>query len=97
VERVAAALGRPGHRSPIIPVVIGDEADAVQASAHLLAQGLWVPAIRPPTVPRGTSRLRITLSSIHTDEQVDRLVRGLVRLGLGSAGRTRGSTADVAS
>ena len=90
VERVAAAVGRPGHRSPIIPVVIGDEADAVTASAELLARGLWVPAIRPPTVPRGTSRLRVTLSAIHTDEQVDRLVDSLVDLGLAaSAARAR--------
>jgi len=83
VDRVTRHLGRPGHRSPIIPVVIGEEADAVAASADLLALGLWVPAIRPPTVPQGTARLRITLSSVHTDEQVDRLVSGLARLGLG--------------
>ncbi len=82
VARVAVAVGVPGHRSPIIPVVIGDEADAVAASSELLALGLWVPAIRPPTVPRGTSRLRVTLSAVHTAEQVDRLVDGLVRLGL---------------
>ncbi len=83
VERVAAAVGTGGHGSPIIPLVIGDEADAVAASAGLLAQGLWVPAIRPPTVPAGTSRLRITLSSIHTDRQVDGLLQSLEGLGLG--------------
>ncbi len=82
VARVAAVVGRVGHCSPIIPVIIGEETDAVSASTDLLSQGLWVPAIRPPTVPRGTSRLRITLSSIHTDEQVDRLLRGLVELEL---------------
>ena len=101
VDRVARHVGRPGHRSPIIPVVIGDEADAVSASAGLLALGLWVPAIRPPTVPDGTARLRITLSSVHTDEQVDRLVSGLARLGLGrpgpSAGGGRGQRAELAS
>jgi 8-amino-7-oxononanoate synthase len=101
VGRVARHLGRPGHRSPIIPVVIGDEADAVSASAVLLALGLWVPAIRPPTVPHGTARLRITLSSVHTDEQVDRLVSGLARLGLGrpgpSAGGDGGPRAGLAS
>jgi 8-amino-7-oxononanoate synthase len=86
VTRVATAVGRRGHRSPIIPVVIGDEADAVAASTELLGRGLWVPAIRPPTVPRGTSRLRVTLSAIHTDEQVDRLVDGLVDLGLAAPG-----------
>jgi 8-amino-7-oxononanoate synthase len=77
VERVARVVGSVGHPSPIVPVVIGDEGDAVAASATLLDLGLWVPAIRPPTVPPGTSRLRVTLSAAHTDEQVDRLVDGL--------------------
>jgi len=80
VDRVARAVGAVGHPSPIVPVVIGNEEDAVAASAALLDRGLWVPAIRPPTVPRGTSRLRVTLSAVHTDEQVDRLVDGLVGL-----------------
>ncbi len=103
VDRVATAVGRRGHPSPIVPVVIGDEADALAASAALLAQGLWVPAIRPPTVPRGTSRLRITLSAIHTDDQVDRLVDALARLDLGGplgsdpAPGPRPTRADVAS
>jgi 8-amino-7-oxononanoate synthase len=82
VERVASAVGRGGHGSPIIPVVIGAEDDAMSASADLLARGQWVPAIRPPTVPAGTSRLRITLSSLHTDAQVDRLIHELAALGL---------------
>lgn len=71
---------RPGHPSPIVPVVIGDEAAAVAASAALLAQGLFVPAIRPPTVAPGTSRLRVALSAAHTDAQVDALVRALAAL-----------------
>jgi 8-amino-7-oxononanoate synthase len=83
VARVAAAVDAGGHGSPIIPLIIGDEADAVAASTRLAARGLWVPAIRPPTVPAGTSRLRITLSAIHTDRQVDGLLRGLEGLGLG--------------
>ncbi|HEX3564500.1 MAG TPA: aminotransferase class I/II-fold pyridoxal phosphate-dependent enzyme, partial [Acidimicrobiales bacterium] len=77
---VARIAPDPEHRSPIIPVVIGEEADSVAASSALQSQGLWVPAIRPPTVPVGTSRLRVTLSAAHTDEQVDRLVLALAGL-----------------
>jgi 8-amino-7-oxononanoate synthase len=58
-------------------VVIGDEHAAVAASAALRERGLLVPAIRPPTVPPGTSRLRISLSATHTVEQVTALRRGL--------------------
>jgi 7-keto-8-aminopelargonate synthetase-like enzyme len=71
---------RPGHPSPIVPIVIGDEAATVAASDALLDQGLFVPAIRPPTVAPGTSRLRIALSAAHTDEQVDTLARVLASL-----------------
>jgi 8-amino-7-oxononanoate synthase len=67
----------PGHPSPIVPVVLGDEEAALAASAALLAQGLLVPAIRPPTVPVGTSRLRVSLSASHTDDDIHALLRGL--------------------
>jgi 8-amino-7-oxononanoate synthase len=70
---------RPGHPSPILPFVCGDEQRALDAAAALLADGLLVPAIRPPTVPAGTSRLRVTVSAAHTDEQVDRLLCALTR------------------
>ena len=73
---------RPGHPSPILAVLCGDEASALDASAALLERGLLVPAIRPPTVPVGTSRLRIALSAAHTDEQIGMLARGLDDLGL---------------
>ncbi|MGZ4706744.1 MAG: aminotransferase class I/II-fold pyridoxal phosphate-dependent enzyme, partial [Acidimicrobiales bacterium] len=72
VDRLA-----PGHPSPVIPVVVGDERDAVARSSALLEQGLLVPAIRPPTVPVGTSRLRVALSAAHTTEQIEMLVRAL--------------------
>jgi 8-amino-7-oxononanoate synthase len=72
---------RPGHPSPIIPVVLGDEERAVAASARLRERGLLVPAIRPPTVAPGTSRLRVALSAAHTDEQVAALVAALAELG----------------
>jgi 8-amino-7-oxononanoate synthase len=89
---VARIAPDPEHRSPIIPVVIGDEAEAVAASSALLAQGLWVPAIRPPTVAVGTSRLRVTLSAAHTDEQVDWLEQGLAGLAVARAEQTPGPT-----
>jgi 8-amino-7-oxononanoate synthase len=72
---------RPGHPSPIVPVVLGDEARAVEASRALLAEGLLVPAIRPPTVAPGTSRLRVALSALHTPTQIDALAEALARLG----------------
>ena len=75
VQRLA-----PGHDAPIIPVIIGSESDALGASEALFEQGLWVPAIRPPSVPAGTSRLRVTLSAAHTEEQVDRLGKALAQL-----------------
>jgi 8-amino-7-oxononanoate synthase len=71
-----------GHPSPIVPVIVGTEHDAVAASEALLQQGLLVPAIRPPTVAPGTSRLRIALSAAHTDEMVDHLLGVLSELEL---------------
>jgi 8-amino-7-oxononanoate synthase len=68
---------RPGHPSPIVPYLCGDERSALDAAATLLDDGFLVTAIRPPTVPPGTSRLRVTVSAAHTDEQVDRLARAL--------------------
>jgi 8-amino-7-oxononanoate synthase len=73
---------RPGHPSAIVPVVLGPERRALEAAAALLERGLLVPAIRPPTVPPGTSRLRIALSAAHTEDQVRRLAEALDSLGL---------------
>jgi 8-amino-7-oxononanoate synthase len=73
---------RPGHPSPIVPVIVGSEDDAVRAADALLSRGLLVPAIRPPTVEPGTSRLRIALSAAHSDEQIDELASALHELGL---------------
>jgi 7-keto-8-aminopelargonate synthetase-like enzyme len=70
----------PGHPSPIIPVVVGDEEAALGASDRLLRSGLLVPAIRPPTVPPGTSRLRVSLSAAHAGEDVVRLAKALSEL-----------------
>jgi 8-amino-7-oxononanoate synthase len=64
----------------IQPIVVGDARRAVALSAALRERGFLVPAIRPPTVPEGTSRLRVSLSSSHTPEQVDALARALIEL-----------------
>ncbi len=54
----------------IQPIIVGDNAEAVRVAEALLERGLWVPAIRPPTVPKGTARLRVSLSAAHTEAQV---------------------------
>ena len=61
----------------IQPLIVGDNETALMLSAALEARGLWVPAIRPPTVPLGSARLRITLSAAHTEDDVLRLVEAL--------------------
>jgi 8-amino-7-oxononanoate synthase len=63
--------------SPIVPIYLG-QADAVLAYAnHLMQLGLWIPAIRPPTVPPNQARLRVSLSVQHTQDYYERLVEGL--------------------
>jgi 8-amino-7-oxononanoate synthase len=87
---LVARVALPGApRSPIIPVILGSEQRALEASAALLADGLWVPAIRPPTVPVGTSRLRVTVSAAHTDAQVDTLIDALEPLRSAALARAR--------
>jgi len=68
------------HPSPIVPVILGEEGVAVATAQRLLEEGLWVPAIRPPTVPPGTARLRIALSTAHTDAMLQRLKTALREL-----------------
>ncbi len=63
--------------TPIQPLVVGASEAALKLSAKLMESGMIVPAIRPPTVPKGSSRLRISLSASHTFEQLDRLIKAL--------------------
>lgn len=63
--------------SAIQPILLGSSQSAVLASEYLLQQGLWVSAIRPPTVPQGSARLRITFSALHEERHVDRLLNAL--------------------
>jgi len=84
-SNVAALAGAcPGlvAESPVVPVVVGDAARAVEAQGCLRERGMWVPAVRPPTVPRGASRLRVSLSAAHSDEDIARLAAALHDLGL---------------
>jgi 8-amino-7-oxononanoate synthase len=68
---------RPASTTPIQPIIIGGNDEAMQAAAQLHAQGLWVPAIRPPTVPANTARLRVTLSASHTQADVAQLAAAI--------------------
>ncbi len=61
----------------IQPIVIGSNANALKVAQMLDEKNIWVPAIRPPTVPEGTARLRITFSATHTTEQIDQLMKAL--------------------
>jgi 8-amino-7-oxononanoate synthase len=72
------AAGLPEAQSPIVPVIIGTEVATLAASQMLADEGYLAAAIRPPTVPDGTARLRLTFTAQHPDEQVARLA-GLVR------------------
>ncbi len=81
-RRIRNELARAGYAvgtgdSPIIPIVMGTVQAALSAAQFLLDRGMIVAAVRPPTVPRGQSRLRITLSSEHSDQQIDELVEAL--------------------
>jgi 8-amino-7-oxononanoate synthase len=71
---------RPGHPSPVVPYVCGSETRALDAAAALLDEGILVTAIRPPTVPPGTSRLRVAISAAHSEAQLDHLAAVLGRL-----------------
>jgi len=77
-RRFTRLTNLPEASSPIVPVVIGDEEETLAASELLAAQGFLAAAIRPPTVPAGTARLRLTFTAQHPDEAIDRLA-ALVR------------------
>ncbi|MGY1426166.1 8-amino-7-oxononanoate synthase [Lysobacter sp. A289] len=65
--------------TPIQPVLVGDDARALSMAAALEREGYWVAAIRPPTVPDGRARLRVTLSALHASSDIDGLVEALLR------------------
>ena len=72
-KRFTRALNLPDPESPIVPVLLGDAGATLDASKMLEAEGFLVTGIRPPTVPEGTARLRITFTAEHEDADIDRL------------------------
>jgi 7-keto-8-aminopelargonate synthetase-like enzyme len=88
-HHLQTVLDRP-LASQICPLIVGSAERAIAASQQLLEAGYWVQAIRPPTVPQGTSRLRLSLSAAHSNSQIEGLceVLGalLPELAVGSAG-----------
>lgn len=81
----ALGLDLTASPTPIQPIMLGDTARANRWSAALDRYGILVSAIRPPTVPTGTARLRVTLSAAHTQAQVDRLLDALGEIVVGEA------------
>jgi 8-amino-7-oxononanoate synthase len=64
--------------TPIQPLIVGSEINALRLNQWLMEKGIYVPAIRPPSVPRGTSRLRISLSALHQDNDVMTLMKSIL-------------------
>ncbi|MEA1831245.1 8-amino-7-oxononanoate synthase [Methylobacterium durans] len=76
-RRLTARLGLPEAESAVVPVLVGEAEGALALSTALEARGFLVVAIRPPTVPAGTARLRIALSAAHTEAQIDALAEAV--------------------
>lgn len=84
-ERMRKALYRQGwdcgnSTTQIVPVIVGTEKAALEIAAKLLREGFLVPAIRPPTVPKGASRLRVSLSAAHRAEDIDAFIAAMEKL-----------------
>jgi len=91
-ELAGLGVAVPDDPTPIVPLVVGEASAAVHLSEQLLKASVWVPAIRPPTVPEGSSRLRIAVSAGHSEYQIDYLVAALRHLGVGSGGDSAGKS-----
>ena len=74
---IARGWKLPAVQSAILPLTVGAEAEAVALSERLLEAGVFVPAIRYPTVARGEARLRITVSAAHSSEDIEQLLKAL--------------------
>jgi 8-amino-7-oxononanoate synthase len=94
-ERLRASGWRiPPVESQILPVLVGEATRAVELASRLLEHGAYVAAIRPPTVPPGTSRLRLSLMATHSDEQLDRVARSFEALAASHAAPVTGGSLD---
>jgi 8-amino-7-oxononanoate synthase len=82
IHQLRKGLALPAEGGPILPLILGADRAALETSAALRERGLFVQAIRPPTVPEGTARLRVTLSAAHTAADVDVLLAALQALRL---------------
>jgi len=78
LKKIGFELEAP--QSAVLPVILGDEKKALDAFEKLLEQGIFVPAIRYPTVPKGKARLRITVSAAHTDADIRKLVSAMEKI-----------------
>ncbi len=76
-ELLRAKIDTPSTVGPIMPVMVGDEGNALELSRRLLEQGFFVPAVRFPTVKRGAARLRVSVSAGHTREECEKLIHVL--------------------
>ncbi|GBU18250.1 8-amino-7-oxononanoate synthase [Methylobacterium jeotgali] len=79
-QRFTARLGLPEAESAVVPILVGTAEDALALSAALEARGFLVVAIRPPTVPAGTARLRVAFSAAHGEAEVDALAEAIAAL-----------------
>lgn len=76
------AMGMPRAQSAIVPLIVGESAQALMLSQRLQEKGFFLPAIRPPAVPQGTARLRAAFTALHDETQIDALVKALKQLDL---------------
>ena len=79
-QQLRAGLSDLGIGGPIVPLIVGEADAAIAMSARLLDRGLLVPAIRPPTVPEGTARLRISITASHSPDQIEYLIASLASI-----------------
>ena len=82
-NELCKAVDLPPTVSTIVPIIVADETKALAISEALKQRGILAAAIRPPTVPPGTSRLRLAFSALHTQAQVDQLITALKHQGIG--------------